>query len=115
MARNSNFAVDFAAGWLNSQLTAQPWWKEYSNTVTTAAGFLATVAAWAGSQAFAADPRVQTALLIVGFLLTVVGVKNTPNGWTQSQAAQLNAARADFIDSNHSCGGGQCSEGRYED
>ena len=90
--------LDVTGQWIHEQVEAQPWWKTYSNTVTTAVGCAVTLAAWIASQEWARDDaRVQAVVLALGFLGTVVGVKSTPNGWSPSQLAQVTNARAAFI------------------
>lgn len=98
--------LDVTGQWIHEQVEAQPWWKTYSNTVTTAVGCAVTLAAWIASQEWARDDaRVQAVVLALGFLGTVVGVKSTPNGWSPSQLAQVTNARAAFI-SDTACAGG---------
>lgn len=101
-----NPILDVTGQWIHEQVEAQPWWKTYSNTVTTAVGCAITLAAWVASQEWARDDaRVQAVVLALGFLGTVVGVKSTPNGWSPSQVAQVTNARAAFI-SDTACAGG---------
>lgn len=82
--------VDFLADFLNSELEKQSWFRANANTITSAVGFIATLLAWVGTQPFATDERVQFGILIVGFLLTVFGVKHTRNGWSASQINKIN-------------------------
>ena len=55
--------------------------------------------AWAATQPFADDARVQVAILLVGFVLTTLGVKVTPNGISKSQMKKFSQANADYVDS----------------
>ena len=84
---------------LNNLVQRQSWFQEHSNFVTTVIGFLATVAAWAATQPFAAEPWVQTLILLVGFAATAAGVSVTPNGFTQSQLKKINEEQAEIIGS----------------
>lgn len=92
-----NKLVDLTGEYIHRRVAEQSWFQKNANTVATAGGFVATLLAWVVSQPFAADPRVQTAVLIVGFLLTVFGVKKTPNGWSQSQLEKVRNHRAKVI------------------
>lgn len=93
----SNSLLDITGKYINRRFQEQSWFQRNANTITTAGGFVATVLAWLVSQPFASDPRVQFAVLIVGFLLTVFGVKKTPNGISASQVKKFNAERARVI------------------
>lgn len=98
MALNQeNQLLDITGEFIYRRLREQPWYKANANTVTTVGGFVATVVAWAASQPFAASPGVQVGILIVGFLLTVFGVKQTKNGFSASQVAAINDERARVI------------------
>ena len=89
--------LDITGEFIYRQLREQPWYKANANTVTTVGGFVATVVAWVASQPFAASPGVQVGILIAGFLLTVLGVKQTKNGFSASQVAAINDERARVI------------------
>lgn len=89
--------ADITGSALNRRLQNQKWYQEKANTVTTGVGFLATVAAWAATQTFAAEPAVQAGILIVGFLATVFGVSQTKNGLSKSLVQKLVNARAEVI------------------
>lgn len=101
----NNRLIDVTGTFINQQIQKQTWYQANSNTITAAGGLVATLIVWASSQAFAQDPRVQTGLLIAGFLLTVLGVNRTPNGWSRSQVAKIHAAQADAITSKETCTG----------
>lgn len=92
-----NKLVDLTGEYIHQRVVEQSWFQKNANTVATAGGFVATMLAWVVSQPFAADPRVQTAVLVVGFLLTVLGVKKTPNGWSESQLEKVQNHRAKVI------------------
>lgn len=92
-----NKLVDLTGAFIHSRVREQSWFQKNSNTVAAAGGFVATVLAWVVSQPFAADPRVQTGVLILGFLLTVFGVKQTPNGWSDSQLRKIRDNHADVV------------------
>ena len=97
----SSPVIDWTGVWLHQQVQKQSWFRENANTVTAIVGLLTTLAAWAASSPLGADPRVQTAVLIVGFIGTVFGVKGTRNGWSASQIRKINEARADVVDELH--------------
>lgn len=78
-----------AASRLEQLIKDQKWYQKNANTFTTIIGFITTVMTWAASQPFGADPRVENAILILGFILTVFGVRQTKNGWSQSQVDKL--------------------------
>lgn len=89
--------VDITGAALNKQIQKQKWYQEHANAVTTAVGFLATVASFAATQPIGASPTVQIAILIVGFLATVFGVSQTKNGISKSQVAKINKERSKVI------------------
>lgn len=92
-----NSKLDMTGAIIHQYVADQSWFKENANTVTTAAGFAATVVAWLASQPFAASPGWQMFILVVGFLATVLGVKSTKNGFSRSQLAKIGSARAQVI------------------
>lgn len=89
---------DVVASYINSKFAEQPWYRENANFITSLGGLLATILVWLGSQPIAADPTVQMIILVVGFVLTTLGVKVTKNGFSKSQVAKVNAQVADHID-----------------
>lgn len=91
--------VDITGAVLAQRVQAQKWYQEKANTVTSGVGFLVTVAAWAATQPFAAEPWVQVGILIVGFLATVFGVSQTKNGLSGSLIQKLDDDRAEVIGS----------------
>ena len=91
--------VDLTGAALARRVQEQKWYQEKANTVTTGVGFLVTVAAWAATQPFAAEPAVQVGILIVGFLATVFGVNKTKNGLSKSLVQKLDNDRAEVIGS----------------
>lgn len=102
MALDSNNALlDATGAFINKKFQEQSWFKENSNFITSAGGFLATLVAWAATQPFAEDARVQMAILLVGFILTTLGVKVTPNGISKSQMKKFNSVSAGYVDSQH--------------
>lgn len=96
---NETALLDVTGAFINKKFQEQSWFKENSNFITSAGGFLATLIAWAAAQPFAADARVQVIILLVGFVLTTLGVKVTPNGISKSQMKQFSQANADYVDS----------------
>lgn len=92
-----NKLIDTTGEFIHSRVREQSWFQKNSNTVSAVGGFVATVLAWVASQPFAVDPRVQTGVLILGFLLTVFGVKKTPNGWSDSQVRKIRDHHADVV------------------
>lgn len=100
MAINNDAALlDVTGAFINNKFQEQSWFRENSNFITSAGGFLATLIAWAAAQPFADDARVQIIILLVGFVLTTLGVKVTPNGISKSQMKQFSQANADYVDS----------------
>ncbi|MDU3076419.1 MAG: hypothetical protein E7B29_08905 [Mixta calida] len=91
--------VDGLARYLNDEINKQPWYKRNANTITAVGGFIATLIAALATTPFAADPRFQLAVFVVGFILTIFGVKVTPNGFSRSQQSKIAAAHAAAIDS----------------
>lgn len=89
--------VDVTGVALNKQIQEQKWYQERANTITSAIGFLVTIASYAITQPIGASPVVQTAVLIVGFLATVFGVSQTKNGVSKSQVEKINHERAKVI------------------
>lgn len=67
----------------------QPWYKEFSNTVTAAVGALIGVVWLAANFGFNLPDRVENIGFIVIAFLTMIGVYHTPNGMSQSQLQQL--------------------------
>lgn len=96
---NNSALLDVTGAFINQKFQEQSWFKENSNFITSAGGFLATLVAWAAAQPFAADARVQVAILLVGFVLTTLGVKVTPNGISKSQMKKFSNANAEYVDS----------------
>ena len=93
--------IDWTGVWLHDQVQKQAWYRENANTVTGIVGLAVTISTWAAASPLGADPRVQMAILIVGFVGTVFGVNQTHNGWSKSQVRKINEARADVIDELH--------------
>lgn len=87
-------AQEAVADWARHKLEAQPWWKQKSNTVTTAVSGAITYAWWLiGS----ATELPQSAVIGIGALLFVgqiVGVNGTKNGFTRAEATRVQAAVA---------------------
>lgn len=94
---SENAFLDRTGTYLNQKFREQSWFRKNSNTVTAAAGLAATVVAWIASQPFAVSTGWQVFILIAGFVLSVLGVKNTPNGISNSQMSKINAAAAKHI------------------
>ena len=94
----NTMVVDGLARYLNDEINKQPWYKRNANTITAIGGFIATLIAALASTPFGADPRFQLAIFVVGFILTIFGVKVTPNGFSRSQQAKIAAAHAAAID-----------------
>lgn len=91
--------MDITGTFVHNKFKEQSWYQANANTITTLGGLLATVLAWVVTQPFAVDPRVQMGVLILGFILTVFGVKKTPNGFSKSQVAKIDEHRAEVIGS----------------
>lgn len=63
-------------------LIAQPWWKRYANTVTTAAGGLVTLGTWALTTELGLPRPVQIGLGVLVLVASVVASRATRNGVT---------------------------------
>lgn len=98
MIDSRNILIDSTGHILNTYLQQQKWYQENSNFITSAAGLLATVLAWAVAQPFAESASAQVLIFVAGFILTTVGVKFTPNGFSKSQVRKIEQARAGLID-----------------
>ena len=87
------------AGWAQRRLAEQSWWQKSANTVTTAIGGAGTLAATIATYYLTAGTDVPQWLTIVigvlGFAGTLIGVKNTKNGFTYQGAAQVQQAVLD--------------------
>lgn len=70
----------------------QPWYKEFSNTVTTGVGLLIE-AAWLATTfgVDLPDEGEKWGFVIIG-ILTMLGVAKTPNGITKGQLEQMERA-----------------------
>lgn len=95
---HSDALIDTAGAYIRKKAMEQSWFKKNANTVTAVLGLLATLLTWLASQPFAASENWQKVILIAGFVLTILGVKKTPNGWSDSQIQKLADAEAHFID-----------------
>ncbi|WP_064059231.1 hypothetical protein [Prescottella equi] len=74
---------------LRAKMAEQPLVKKYANTVTTAVGLVIALL-WAVISAGVDVPEgVTSGVLVLISLLTVVGVKFTPNGVTDKQIDEL--------------------------
>ncbi|MCA1009007.1 hypothetical protein LCL87_25125 [Rhodococcus hoagii] len=74
---------------LRAKMAEQPLVKKYANTVTTAVGLVVALL-WAVLSAGVNVPEgVTSGVLVLISLLTVVGVKFTPNGVTDKQIDEL--------------------------
>lgn len=78
------FTAEFIERVLRQYLPAQPWWRRYSNTVTTAIGGAVTLVWWLASTGWDLPHWVQVTAGVVIFIGAVFGVKKTPNGLTPS-------------------------------
>lgn len=87
------------AGYAQRKLAEQPWYRKSANTITTVVGGAITLAgsitAYLVAQGTELPQWVTLAVGVLGFLGTVVGVKNTKNGFTYQGAAQLQQAVLD--------------------
>lgn len=89
MAVGGSVVIDLVANKIAAEASKQKWYQKNANFVTTLGGLVATILVWVGTQPFADDPRVQTAVVIAGFVLTCLGVRVTPNGWSDSQLRKI--------------------------
>lgn len=83
------------AGWAQRELAKQAWWQKSSNTVTAAVGSIITIATFVIPLMTNAPTWVQYILPILGMIGTVIGVKNTKNGFTYQGAAKVQQAILD--------------------
>ncbi|ATN89574.1 membrane protein [Gordonia phage Bonum] len=77
---------------LRADLHAQPWFKRFSNTVTTAFGGLTLVIWLLASNGYELSGTIQTAIGSVVVLATVLGVLQTPNGITPKGVEKVERA-----------------------
>jgi len=87
------------AAYAQRKLAEQSWWKKSSNTVTTAIGGLTTLGGtlvtYYATQGTSVPQWLTIIIAAVGFIGTIIGVKNTKNGFTYQGAAQLQQAVLD--------------------
>lgn len=77
---------------LQAKLEAQPWYKTFSNTVTTAVGALSIIIWLLAANGVDLPDEVQTGIGSALAVLTVLGVSLTKNGVTQSGIAKVEDA-----------------------
>lgn len=85
----TNPGIDLLGNLLREQLAAQPWFKRYANTVTSAVGFLVGVVWLLVSSGVHLPAEVTSGVLLLVSALTVAGVKLTPNGVTEKQVVEI--------------------------
>lgn len=90
--------ADYLAGELYEIIENQSWFRKNANTVTAIVGFLVTATAYLAATPFASHPYVQLAVMLIGFLGTVFGIKKTKNGFSDSQTETINDLVASYID-----------------
>lgn len=81
--------TDLIGNLLREKLEQQPLVKKYANTVTTAVGALIAVVWTLISSGIEVPAQLSQGVLVLISLLTVVGVKLTPNGVTEKQVEEL--------------------------
>ena len=81
--------TDLIGELLRQKLEQQPLVKKYANTVTTAVGALIAVVWTLVSAGIEVPDQLSQGVLVLISLLTVVGVKLTPNGVTEKQVEEL--------------------------
>jgi len=81
--------TDLIGNLLREKLEQQPLVKKYANTVTTAVGALIAVVWTLVSTGIEVPEQLSQGVLVLISLLTVVGVKLTPNGVTEKQVEEL--------------------------
>ena len=74
---------------VRAQLAAQPWYRTFSNTVTTAIGSIFTIMWVVSSQGFEIPAQVTIPVYVVLALAVVFGVYKTKNGVSPSQVEEL--------------------------
>lgn len=92
-----NMFMDLTGSYLHRKVAEQSWYQENSNTVTTVVGLVLTAIAYLGTTPFSDSVLLQACIFFAGFVGTVFGVKFTPNGFSKSQVAKIQAARASMI------------------
>lgn len=87
------------AGWAQRELAQQSWYRKSANTVNAAIGGLTTLAASMATfyvtQGTEVPQWLTIVIAVVGFVGTIIGVKNTKNGFTYQGAAQVQQAILD--------------------
>ncbi|PZT99498.1 MAG: hypothetical protein DI630_16915 [Gordonia sp. (in: high G+C Gram-positive bacteria)] len=76
---------------LRDKLAEQPLYKKYSNTLTTVGGLTVGVIWLLVSSGIDVPDSVTQGGLVLTSLLTVIGVRLTPNGVTEKQIAEIEA------------------------
>lgn len=82
-------------GELVSQMEAQPWYKRFSNTVTTAAGLIVLTIWVAASAGYSIPTAVTAPVYAVLGVLTLIGVLKTRNGITPRGIETVETAAVD--------------------
>lgn len=87
------------AAYSQRKLAEQPWWRKSANTVTTMVGGVTTMAGalvtYYLTQGTEVPQWLTMVVAVLGTLGTIIGTKNTKNGFTYQGAAQLQQAVLD--------------------
>lgn len=93
--------LEFIGHIINDKLEAQPWGRKVANTVTALVGAVVTIAAGAMSMGINLPDWAMLTVICVTTLGTVLGVRETKNGFSDSQIEKLQQWQADYIDARH--------------
>ncbi|ORJ92613.1 hypothetical protein A6F55_23920 [Prescottella equi] len=74
---------------LRPLLESQPWYRKFSNTATSLAGLVVSIVWTVIAVGIDLPNQIVVGVLVAIAALTTVGVKNTPNGVTERQIAEI--------------------------
>lgn len=80
---------------LRPVLESQPWYRKFANTATSLVGLVIAIVWTALSTGINLPQQVVVGVLVAIAALTTVGVKNTRNGITERQLAEIERYAAD--------------------
>lgn len=94
--------LEFIGYLIQNKLNEQSGTKKISNTITSLVGALVSIAAVVVAMPIQLPNWAYIVIVTVTTLATTLGVKLTPNGFSDSQVKKLNEWKAEYIDQVHS-------------